>query len=146
MYLFFASVSAVRRAEPRFCDEWGLEFEGAKQFGRIVDGNRAAGGWMVHSELKYHADALFGCRSVLSTALTYYSGDRHWTGDDDDDKSWDPMWARYTQDSEMLVYGSLYENCWWSNMIYAKAYTAPLLPRRRRDSSAPHPHRQVHPR
>ena len=108
-------------AEPRFCDEWGLEFEGAKQFGRIVDGNRAAGGWMVHSELKYHADALFGCRSVLSTALTYYSGDRHWTGDDDDDKSWDPMWARYTQDSEMLVYGSLYENCWWSNMIYVKA-------------------------
>ena len=108
-------------AEPRFCDDWSLEIEGAKQFGRIADGNRQAGGWMMHAELKYHAAAPFGWKSVLSSAVTYYSGDKRRTGDGDNDTSWDPMWARYTQDSEMLVYGSLYENCWWSNMIYAKA-------------------------
>ena len=108
-------------AEPRFLDDWSLELETAKQFGRIVDGNRAAGGWMAHGELKYRPDFLKSCKGVLSTALTYYSGDRHRTGEQDNDKAWDPMWARYTQDSEMLVYGSLYENCWWSNMIYAKA-------------------------
>lgn len=108
-------------AEPRFCDNWSLECEGAKQFGRIVDGNRQAGGWMAHAELKYHAAAPFGWKGVLSSAVTYYSGDKHRTGDGDNDTSWDPMWARYTQDSEMLVYGSLYENCWWSNMIYVKA-------------------------
>ena len=28
------------------------EFETARQFGRILDGNRQAGGWMVHAELK----------------------------------------------------------------------------------------------
>ena len=107
-------------AEPRFCDDWSLEIEGAKQFGRIADGNRQAGGWMMHAELKYHAAAPFGWKSVLSSAVTYYSGDKRRTGDGNNDTSWDPMWARYTQDSEMLVYGSLYENCWWSNMIYAK--------------------------
>ena len=103
-----------------FDDVWSLEIEAAKQLGRIVSGNREAGGCMAHVELKYRP--LFkSFKPVLSTAVTYYSGDKHRTGDDDSDTAWDPMWARYTQDSEMLVYGTLYENCYWSNMIYAKA-------------------------
>lgn len=108
-------------AEPRFTDVWSAEFETARQFGRILDGNRQAGGWMVHGELKCKPGFLNGVKGVLSSAVTYYSGDRHKTGNDDNDTSWDPMWGRYTQDSEMLVYGSLYENCWWSNMVYVKA-------------------------
>lgn len=108
-------------AEPRFTDVWSAEFETARQFGRILDGNRQAGGWMVHGELKCKPGFLKGVKGVLSSAVTYYSGDRHKTGNDDNDTSWDPMWGRYTQDSEMLVYGSLYENCWWSNMVYVKA-------------------------
>ena len=108
-------------AEPRFAEAWRLELEGGRQFGRILDGNRQAGGYMAHAELKYEADLLRACRPVLSAAVTYYSGDRHRTGEDDNDTAWDPMWGRYTQDSEMLVYGTLYANCWWSNMIYAKA-------------------------
>lgn len=107
--------------EPRFADVWSAEFETARQYGRILDGNRQAGGWMVHGELKCRPGFLEGVKGVLSSAVTYYSGDRHKTGEDDNDTSWDPMWGRYTQDSEMLVYGSLYENCWWSNMVYAKA-------------------------
>lgn len=108
-------------AEPRFTDVWSAEFETARQFGRILNGNRQAGGWMVHAELKCRPGFLEGVKGVLSSAVTYYSGDRHRTGADDNDTSWDPMWGRYTQDSEMLVYGSLYENCWWSNMVYVKA-------------------------
>ena len=110
--------------EPQLMDTYSIEFECAKQFGRIVTSNHRAGGWMTYVELKRHFDGPKNLKSVVSGAVTYYSGDRHRTGEEDDDDSWDPMWARYTQDSEMLVYGSLYENCWWSNMIYAKAKIA----------------------
>lgn len=108
-------------AEPQLLENWTLELEGGRQFGRILDGNRQAGGYMAYTELKYHTPFLKEYKPVMSAAMTYYSGDRHRTGDDDNDTAWDPMWGRYTQDSEMLVYGTLYENCWWSNMIYAKA-------------------------
>ena len=107
-------------AEPRVGD-WSLELENGKQFGRFLDGNRQAGGWMSHTELKWHSTFLKEYKPVVSTAFTYYSGDRHNTGENDNDTAWDPMWARYTQDSEMLVYGTLYGNCWWSNVAYAKA-------------------------
>ena len=107
-------------ANPDFNDNWGMEIEAAKQFGRIVSGNKQAGGWMTHLELKYRPDALRSWKPVVSLAGTYYSGDRHRTGDGDNDTAWDPLWARYTQDSEMLVYGSLYGNCYWSNMVYTK--------------------------
>lgn len=103
---------------------WSLELEAAKQLGRIVEGNREAGGCMAYAELKYRPPLVKSFKPVLSTSVTYYSGDKHRTGDDDSDTAWDPMWARYTQDSEMLVYGSLYENCYWSNMISAKAKLA----------------------
>ena len=106
--------------QPQFTDNWGMEVEAAKQVGRICDGNREAGGHMAHVEFKYLADCLRDWKPTVSWATTYYSGDRHRTEPDDTDTAWDPMWGRYTQDSEMLVYGTLYENCWWSNMIYTK--------------------------
>ena len=126
---------------PEFDEHWGMEIEAAKQFGRIVSGNKQAGGWMTHLELKYRPDTLKSWKPVVSLAGTYYSGDRHRTGSGDNDTAWDPLWARYTQDSEMLVYGSLYGNCYWSNMVYAKlkltmrfgahhamyAYTGPMF-------------------
>ena len=102
-------------------DVWGLELETAKQLGRVVSGNREAGGCMAHAELKYRPALVKSFKPVLSMAVTYYSGDKHRTDADDSDTAWDPMWARYTQDSEMLVYGTLYENCYWSNMVYAKS-------------------------
>ncbi|MCQ2391983.1 MAG: hypothetical protein MJ240_11220 [Kiritimatiellae bacterium] len=107
--------------EPRLSDHWSLELEGAKQFGRIHDGNRQAGGYMWYTELKYQPEFLKAYKPVLSWATTYYSGDSHCTGENDNDTSWNPMWARCPQDSEMLVYGTLYANGWWSNMIYTKA-------------------------
>ena len=106
--------------QPQFTENWGMEVEAAKQVGRICDGNREAGGHMAHVELRYMTDFLRAYKPTFSWATTYYSGDRHRTEPDDTDTAWDPMWGRYTQDSEMLVYGTLYENCWWSNMIYTK--------------------------
>ena len=63
-----------------------LNFTIARRFwsvrpcGRILDGNRQAGGWMVHAELKCSPGFLEGVKGVLSSAVTYYSGDRHRTG------------------------------------------------------------------
>ena len=71
--------------EPRFTDVWSAEFETARQFGRFLEGNRQAGGWMVHAELKCRPDFLEGFKGVLSSAVTCYSGDRHRTGKDDND-------------------------------------------------------------
>ena len=126
---------------PRFSDRWSMELEGAKQFGRILDGNRQAGGFMGHVALNHHPDFLREYSPVVSLTATYYSGDRNRTGKNDNDTAWDPMWARYTQDSEMLVYGALYGNCYWSNMVFSKlklsmtfgrhhgfyAYTGPMF-------------------
>ncbi len=106
--------------QPQFNDNWGLELEAAQQFGRICDGNHAAGGHMVYAELKYTPDFLRTYKPMISWATTYYSGDKNGTKPGHGDTSWDPMWARYTQESELLVYGTLYENCYWSNMIYTK--------------------------
>lgn len=107
-------------ATPEFTDNWGMELEAAKQFGRTLNGNRQAGGWMTHLELKYRPDLLKSWKPCLSLAGTYYSGDKHRTNPDNNDTAWDPMWARYTQDSEMLVYGTVYGNCYWSNVVYTK--------------------------
>ena len=126
---------------PEFDDNWGMEIESAKQFGRMLDGNRQAGGWMTHLELKYRPDYQRAWKPVVSLAGTYYSGDKHRTAPEDGDSAWDPLWSRYTQDSEMLVYGTLYGNCYWSNMVYTKlkltmnfgahhamyAYTGPMF-------------------
>lgn len=126
---------------PEFTENWGMEVEAAKQFGRTLNGNRQAGGWMTHLELKYRPDTLKQWKPCLSLAGTYYSGDKHRTNPDNNDTAWDPMWARYTQDSEMLVYGTVYGNCYWSNMVYTKlkltmkfgphhamyAYTGPMF-------------------
>ena len=127
--------------EPRFNDNWGMELDGAKQFGRLLSGNKQAGGYMGHAGINYFPDFRKEWKPKVTLAATYYSGDRHRTGADDNDTAWDPMWGRYTQDSEMLVYGALYGNCYWSNMIYSKlkltmrfgsrhalyAYTGPMF-------------------
>lgn len=126
---------------PEFSETWAMEAEVAKQFGRLLSGNRQAGGYMGHLELKYRPQMLKEYKTTISLASTYYSGDKHRTGADDNDTSWDPMWARDTQESELLVYGSLYGRCYWSNMIYSKikltmnfgkyhalyAYTGPMF-------------------
>lgn len=104
--------------KPQFNDNWGMVLEGAKQFGRILNGNRQAGGYMGYLEVDYRPDTLKAYKPVLAWCNTYYSGDRHRTEDDDNDTAWDPLWARHCRESEMLVYGNLYGNCYWSNMLY----------------------------
>lgn len=105
--------------KPRFDDNWGMTLEGAKQFGRILDGNKQAGGHMGYLEVDYRADFLKEYKPIISWCSTYYSGDRRHDSDGhDNDTAWDPLWARHCRESEMLVYGNLYGNCYWSNMLY----------------------------
>ena len=107
--------------QPQFDDHWGMELDGARQVGRIVDSNRQKTGWSGHIEGNYRPDFLREYKFKLALAATYYSGDKHRTdAEHDNDQAWDPLWGRYTQDSELLVYGNLYGNAWWSNMIYTK--------------------------
>ncbi len=106
--------------EPRLTDNWDFELEAAQQVGRVVDSGRFAGGTMAHAAVNYRLDTWRAYRPTLTWATTYYSGDSDRTKDGAADHAWDPVWARYTQDSEMLVYGSLYENCRWTNLIYSK--------------------------
>lgn len=84
--------------QPEFNEYWGAEIDNAIQEGE----------WMNHLELKYHPDMIRAYKGTISLASTYYS------------KMWDPLWGRYTQDSEMLVYGAVAGNCYWSNVIYSK--------------------------
>ncbi len=105
---------------PKLSDTWDFEIEAAQQAGRIVDTGCFAGGTMAHVAANYHFDTFRAYRPTLSWATTYYSGDKDRTKEGRGDHTWDPVWGRYTQDSEMLVYGTLYENCWWANMIYTK--------------------------
>ena len=110
-----------RRLEPEFDDHWGMVLDGARQVGRILDGNRQKTGWYGYLEANYRPDFLRAYKFKVSLASTYYSGDKHRTDyRHDNDQAWDPLWGRYTQDSELLVYGNLWGNCWWSNMIYTK--------------------------
>lgn len=126
---------------PKLSERWDFEIEAAQQAGRIVDSGEFAGGTMAHLAANYHFDTLRQYRPTLSWATTYYSGDKNRTKEGRSDHTWDPVWGRYTQDSEMLVYGALYENCWWANMVYSKlkftmtfgprhalyAYTGPMF-------------------
>lgn len=117
-------------ASPRISESWDLELEAAQQAGRIVDSGSFAGGTMAFASVNRRFGSSRESAPAVSWATTFYSGDSGRTRDGAADRAWDPVWARYTQDSEMLVYGSLYENCWWTNMIYTKLkLSVPFGPR-----------------
>ncbi len=51
------------------------------------------------------------------------SGDKDASSEDGGRHAWDPMWYRGVDDSEMMLYGSLYGCGWWSNMYNVKVTT-----------------------
>ncbi len=107
---------------PTLTDAVSADLELAKQ----AVGDRL-GGEMAFVALRYaYAPA------TLSWETTYDAGDGDHLPGSEDDRSWDPMWARSPQQSEMLVNGGFYANGWWSNMIFSKAAVAFALPRRQR--------------
>ena len=114
------------RLMPKITEEFSAEFEGAAQYGQKESG-ASVGGHMAYLGLTYAPTLeLLGTAKPYATLATLYlSGDPdkrrgdNATNDKEDDRSWDPLWSRYTYFlSEMYAYQGYYGVCYWSNMIY----------------------------
>lgn len=110
------------RLLPEITETLSAEFEGAVQSGQ-KDGGASTAGALAFAGLTYRpAAACFGgARPFLKASCHYLSGDRRRGGAGDRDTAWDPLWARWPQDSEMLVYGPLYGLGYWSNLLFPSA-------------------------
>ena len=106
--------------EPQLTEFLSLEFDAAKQFGVLSDGNKQAGGHMGYAAIDFHPNISSHFDPFARLSGYYLSGDRHRTGANDNDTAWDPMWARAPCDSEMFQYGTLYGLGYWENIIYTK--------------------------
>ena len=114
------------RLMPKLTDEFSVEFEGAAQYGQKESG-ATVGGHMAYLGLTYapKQEFLGTAKPYATLATLYLSGDPdkkrgdYSVGDQEDDRSWDPLWSRYTYFlSEMYSYQSYYGLNYWSNMIY----------------------------
>ena len=105
--------------EPRLADDLSLELEGAGQTGRRKDWG-AAGGWMGVGGFDWHPTLLEGRKTSFKLTGICYTGDKD-RGDGHGDSAWDPLWARYTGDSEIFSRGGHPQIVYWSNMLFVKA-------------------------
>jgi hypothetical protein len=114
------------RLMPKITEEFSAEFEGAAQYGQKESG-ADVGGHMAYVGLTYAPvmECLGTAKPYATLATLYLSGDpdkdrgTYRMDDKEDDRSWDPLWSRYTYFlSEMYAYQSYYGLCYWSNMIY----------------------------
>ena len=106
---------------PQIDENISLEFDAAKQFGAISDGDRQAGGCMGYAAIDFHKDrAAQGMHPFTRLSAYYLSGDKHRSDVGDNDTAWDPLWGRCPQDSELFQYGTLYGLGYWSNILYPK--------------------------
>ena len=107
--------------QPELTENVSFDFEGAHQFGTADSGRKQAGGTMGYAAVDFHKDrASSGYKPYSRLSAYYLSGDKHRTGADDNDTAWDPLWARWPQDSEMFQYGTMYGIGYWSNLLYTK--------------------------
>lgn len=107
--------------QPELTENISFELEGAHQFGTADSGRKQAGGTMGYAAVDFHKDrSSSGIKPYSRLSAYYLSGDKHRTGADDNDTAWDPLWARWPQDSEMFQYGTMYGIGYWSNLIYTK--------------------------
>ena len=104
---------------PQLDEDWSLQLEGMTQFGR--DGrDHALSGWSAYAGINWKDASAGSAKPFASLGYHFMSGDRNAAGEDGGRSAWDPMWARGVNDSELMIYGSLYGAAWWSNMHYVK--------------------------
>ena len=104
---------------PQLSETLGAEFELAGQSGQKDSGASVAGA-MGFAGLVYkpRLPDWRELRPFLKLSCYALSGDRKRQDAGNRDTGWNPLWGRWPQDSEMLVYGPLYGLGYWSNMIY----------------------------
>lgn len=104
------------RVMPKLTETLSAEFEGAAQAGQ-KDGGASTSGYMGYGGLTYKPLVDSTAKPYFTGSCYYLSGDSH-RGAGDNDSSWDPLWARWPQFSEMYVYNFIYGAGYWSNLIY----------------------------
>jgi len=110
------------RLMPKITDTLSAELEAATQYGE-KDSGATIGGQLGYAGLTYKMPLESGIKPYTTLAVLYMSGDRDRgtgrMGDRENDRSWDPLWGRYTfLENEMYVYRGIYGVAYWSNLIY----------------------------
>jgi hypothetical protein len=104
------------RVMPKLSETLSAEVEGAVQAGQ-KDSGPSTSGYMGYAGLTYKPLVDSTAKPYLTGACYYLSGDKD-QGADKNDSSWDPLWSRWPQFSELYVYNTVYGIGYWSNLIY----------------------------
>jgi len=104
------------RVNPRFSDTLSAELEAAAQAGQKDNGADCYGA-MAYGGLTYAPNVSDKVKPYLTGACYYLSGDKN-RGAEEDDSSWNPLWGRWPQISELYVYNFMYGAGYWSNLLY----------------------------
>ena len=110
------------RVMPQITDTLSAEIEAATQYG-VKDSGAIVGGQMGYAGLTYKMPLESEAQPYSTLSVLYMSGDRNrgtgQVGDTESDRSWDPLWARYTFFlSEMYPYRGITGVAYWSNQVY----------------------------
>ena len=105
------------RLMPKFTDTLSGAFEGAYQNGRR-DGGAACSGAMLDASLRWSPDAGDTWKPWLQGEFYCLSGERNRRRDGGSDHSWDPLWSRWPQNSELLVLNFTNGVGYWTNLMF----------------------------
>jgi hypothetical protein len=109
------------RVVPKFTETLSAELESAAQVGQ-KDSGPATSGFMEYGGLTYRPAVDCSAKPFFTGAIYYLSGDKD-QGEGHNDSSWDPLWSRWPQFSELYAYNTIYGAGYWSNLIYPHAAT-----------------------
>lgn len=109
------------RVVPQLSETVSAEFEAAMQAGE-KDSGASTSGYMGYSGLTYKPAVGTKAKPYLTGACYYLSGDKE-QGYGKNDSSWDPLWSRWPQFSELYAYNSIYGAGYWSNLVYPHVAT-----------------------
>lgn len=99
---------------PQITETLTAELEGAAQSGEL-DSGASTRGYLGYAGMTYRP-VWEVCKPFTTLSLYYLSGDRQ-HGEGHNDTSWNPLWARWPQFSEMYPYHDK-GVCYWSNIYY----------------------------
>jgi hypothetical protein len=103
------------RVMPQFGEQLSAEVEGAVQFGDTdVEPDQDILAYMGYAGLTYKPDFGLEGKPFFTAACYYLSGDDNATPGEDN--RWNPVWARYPQFSDLMVFAMPAGR--WSNLVY----------------------------
>ena len=104
---------------PQLNEEWSLQLEAMGQVGADSRGDMLSG-WSTYAGINWKSATASTVKPYVKLGYHFMSGDDDAASEDGGHGAWDPMWSRGVNDSELMVYGTLYGFSWWSNMHFVK--------------------------